>query len=331
MVSDARGRPCHSSPKHINTIARLAAWPHCIGTAGTLNTFMQVRRHVAVAIALSLPGGSKLLPFLYDIAATITGTAPADSSADVASGQHSLVMKARSLVPFLHNYPAWLSSRRRTGANAKQDRVAGDEEVGTLEPGDIEASNDGLPVKEKLDREASACFSIGCVGSGAEHKDALDQRGEVLYETVGGYSVRVPASAVEQELHRIVEQLDHGVGALRQAPVRRALAGEFGRMEQLQHEAFLRMRAVCQLHSWSAAHCPRTAGHRLGQQTVQQAESAGLAEFVCFVIRESRAAIQLVPWLEILRLRVSHVGRTSWLTLGGPDADITYALWTERP
>lgn len=198
---------------------------------------------MAIAIALSLPGGSKLLPFLYDIASTITGKMSVDAPEDANCSQHSLVMKRRGLVPFLHNYPAWLSSRRCKAGAAGKAGQSDARDAMAPQPDDSHTQTGGQPAID-MPAGTGPGSPAGDVCSQTGKRHASGQEDEVLYETVAGYSVRGPASAVEQELQRIVQGLDDGLGALQQAPVRRVLAGAFGRMEQQQHEAFLRIRAV---------------------------------------------------------------------------------------
>eukprot|EP00892_Ulva_mutabilis_P003037 jgi/Ulvmu1/12734/UM095_0039.1 len=193
----------------------------------------RVRRHLTVAIALSLPGASKLLPFLYSIAGTITsgGAEPAPTSTPHGSN-HSLVAKPRGLVSFVHDYPAWLVSRRQKAGASVTDVAMVDQAE------DLPRECDSAGGCERGIVEELSGMQIG---SGDTSGGAAE---EVLYETVQGYVVRGPASDVEDGLRRAVAGLDGGVRGLRNAPVHRALAGAFGRMEQHQHEAFLRMRAA---------------------------------------------------------------------------------------
>ena len=195
-----------------------------------------MRRHIAIAIALSLPGGSKLLPFLYDIAGTITtDQARTEQPRPARCSQHSLAIKRRGVVPFLHSYPAWLASRRKD-TSGSPTHLADMEQQAT-------SSRANAVLKERLGGTGNGDF-IKDDGSQAVEEHMGGTVEEVLYETVAGYAVRGPVSEVEHELRRVVTGLAGGVEALRDAPVRRALAGAFGRLEQSQHEAFLRMRAV---------------------------------------------------------------------------------------
>jgi hypothetical protein len=84
--------------------------------AGMISKHVQMRRNVAMAIALSLPGSSKLAPYLYQIAGEHVL-----SNGNSGAPPHSagfLRLHPRSVVPFLHSFGDWWRHKRALHGDA---------------------------------------------------------------------------------------------------------------------------------------------------------------------------------------------------------------------
>jgi hypothetical protein len=267
---------------------------------------VQMRRRMATAIALSLPGGSKLGPYIHSMVAsqsTIEGVllnANRRQSSITASAKPTQRLHRRPKFSFLHSVPERFASLGGELEEAARGQVGLGRGEGT--PGVGADARGGRPGVERSDlllslpvtapnaemqalqshvsqlAVAAAAEAQGkpaapvkprqplvppaqpaaqptCIVLASPSAPAVADARRVLNATATGHAEVASASMAEIEIRHIMSTL--GPESLQASPVCRSLAGAFGRLQQSEHEAFLRLRAVrpCRRLRAQSRHC----------------------------------------------------------------------------
>jgi hypothetical protein len=227
---------------------------------------VQVQNRVAAAIALSLPGASKLLPFLHDIAAAYAAPgkplATPFTHAALAKGPSANLHFRTKGIPFLHSYPHWLEQHHVQHASHKH---AASSKQASLDV--LDKQRDGPATQMDTIRVPHTTHKLDD-SSDDEQLDARTWHGGephvVAEETIRGTAMQhlsdgarathlsdvctalVATSDAEAEMSGVIAELltTGGTSALAQSAVARTLMGAFGRLERREAEAFLQMRTV---------------------------------------------------------------------------------------